>query len=53
MLVTSMNRLKANCAHFAACVEAPIPEHNHEEQTLEWTLAPAWMALPEFTDARD
>jgi hypothetical protein len=31
-------RLKAKIPHFAAHVEAPIPEHNHEARTSERTL---------------
>ena len=34
MLVTSLFRLKAKILHFAAHVEAPIPEHNHEALDL-------------------
>jgi hypothetical protein len=35
MSVTSLFRLKAKGLHFAAHVEAPIPEHNHEALDLE------------------
>ena len=35
MPVTSLFRLKAKILHFAAHVEAPIPEHNHEALDLE------------------
>ena len=35
MSVTSLFRLRAKILHFAAHVEAPIPEHNHEAPDLE------------------
>ena len=41
VLVTSVNRLKTSFSDFAAHVEAPAPEHNHEAQTSERTLTPA------------
>jgi hypothetical protein len=38
---SSSNRLKTSSSDFAAYVEAPAPEHNHEAQTSERTLTPA------------
>ena len=52
-MVTSVNRLKTKLSHFAAHVEAPAPEHNHEAQTSERTLTPARTTISELTATRD
>jgi hypothetical protein len=51
--VISVNRLKTRLLDFAAYVEAPAPEHNHEAQTSKRTSTSARMTIPELTATRD
>jgi hypothetical protein len=52
-MVISINRLKANCSHFAAYVETPAPNIIMRLQTSERTLTSAWTHTLELTATRD